>query len=235
MALSDQLKNDVSKTISRKWSVKKGRVVPLTSSVMLTGGAVELEAAFLYADLANSSRIAKVLDRRIAAKILKSFLATTTRLIRARSGRVISFDGDRVLGVFVGGLKNSSAAKCGLQISWVVQEVIRAKFESAYEPVKNLGFSIQHGVGIDTGTVLIVRAGARGGNDLISIGRAPSLAAKLSDLREGLYQTFITATVYNKLMDSSKYWKGENMWERCSREFLEQNITIYRSSWWLKP
>lgn len=234
MALIDQIKDDVSDIIYTKWSIRKGQVVPSTESVVLAGGAVQLDATFLYADLAKSSQLARDLDRRVAAKILKSFLATTTRLIKACGGTVLSFDGDRVLGLFVGSSKNSDAGECGLQIKYVVRKVIKAKFEAAYDTVKDLDFSIAHGVGIDAGTVLIVRAGARGDNDLISIGRAPSLAAKLSDLREHPYHTFITASVYNKLNDRSKYSGKEdtNMWQRRNLKFLSQNITIYRSSYW---
>lgn len=236
MALADEIRRDVSSVISTGWKVRKGRMVPSTESIVLAGGAVELEATFMYADLANSSRLARDLDRRVAAKILKSFLATTTRLIRARDGTVVSFDGDRVLGVFVGNLRNSNAAKCALQIRWTVKDLIRARFESAYKSVRNLGYPIAHGVGMDTGTVLMVRAGARGDNDLISIGRAPSLAAKLSELREGNYQSFMTASVYDRLADGSKYGgkPKRNMWERRSWKFLGQTVTVYRSNWWWK-
>ena len=238
VALSNDIVRDVANVISTKWDVRKGSKVPSTDSIKLAGGAVELDATFLYADLAGSSRLAKELDRRIASKILKSFLAATTRLVRARDGVVISFDGDRVLGVFVGDAKNTSAAKCALNVSWAVSKVIRPRFRSQYQSVKDLGFSISHGVGIDTGTILIVRAGARGKNDLISIGRAPSLAAKLSEIRDASYTTHITTSVYRKLADSSKYGganKNDNMWAKKAWDYLGENVTLYRSSWWWKP
>ncbi len=211
--------------------------MPSTSDVALSGGAVELDATFLYADLANSSKMAKELDRRVAAKIMKSFLATSCRLINSLDGVVQSFDGDRVMGVFVGDLKNSNAAKCALQINYVVKEVIKPKFENSYETVRNASFRIRHGVGVDTGTVIAVRAGARGSNDLIWIGRAPNLAAKLSDLRESPYYSFITASVYNVLNDSSKYRQrdNKNMWERRTWEFLGETLRVYRSNWHWKP
>ena len=237
MALSDDLKSDVQKIITTTWNLRKGQIVPSTDNILLAGGAVELDATFLYADLANSSKIAKELDRRIAAKIMKSFLATTTRVIRHCGGAIVSFDGDRVLGVFVGDYKNSSAAKCALQIKYVVIKIIRKKFESDYPSVKNASFRIDHGVGVDTGTVLIVRAGARGANDLISIGRAPNLAAKLSEIREPDYQSFITASVYNCLSDESKFGgeDNKNMWEQRTWKFLEDSIIVYRSSWHWAP
>ncbi|MBI4763885.1 MAG: adenylate/guanylate cyclase domain-containing protein [Deltaproteobacteria bacterium] len=237
MPLFDDLENDVQGIIDKPWSTRKGQTVPNSSDVALAGGAVELDATFLYADLANSSKMALELDRRVAAKIIKAFLATTARLVRHHGGTIVSFDGDRILGVFIGNSKNTAAAKCALQINYTVKDIIRPKFVGKYESVKNASFSIRHGVGIDTGAVLAVRAGARGDNDLIWIGRAPNLAAKLSDLRESPNHTFITATTYNLLHDSSKYGgkDNENMWEKRTWTFLEESMTIYRSSWHWKP
>lgn len=237
MGLTNDLSDDVQTVINKKWSLRKGQKVPTTEDVALAGGAVELDATFLYADLADSSKMAKELDHRVTAKIIKSFLATTCRLIRARGGTIVSFDGDRVMGVFVGDSKNSSAVKCALQIKYTVRDIIRSKFESQYTSVKSASFRINYGVGIDTGTVMAVRAGARGANDLIWIGRAPNLAAKLSDLRESPDTTFITAAVYNMLNDESKYGGNpkKNMWEKRSWKFLGDSIDVYRSSWHWKP
>lgn len=236
MALRDDILSDTQTIISTLWNKRRGRQVPNTSDVALAGGAVEIEATFLYADLADSSKMAKQLDRRIAAKIFKSFLATSARLIRAHGGEVRSFDGDRIMGVFVGGYRNTSAVKCALQIKWCVGK-IRAKFEAKYESVRDASFRIRHGVGVDSGTVLSVRGGARGSNDLIWIGRAPNLAAKLSDLRESPYSTFITAAVFNRLNDEGKYGDTEKslMWERRTWNFLAENLVVYRSSWHWRP
>ncbi len=236
MALSDDLTRDIQTFISTAWNKRDGRKIPSTDEVSLAGGAVEIEATFLYADLADSSKMAKELDRRIAAKIIKSFLYCASKLIVARGGKIVSFDGDRVMGVFYGDAKNSSAVKCALQIKWAVDK-IREKFESSYESVRNASFKIRHGVGVDTGTVLAVRGGVRGTNDLIWIGRAPNLAAKMSDLREHPYSSFITAAVFNMLNDNSKYRGSENkpMWERRTWNFLGQALHVYRSSWQWKP
>ena len=81
----------------------------------------------------------------------------------------------------------------------------------------------------------IVIAGIRNNNDLIWIGRAPSLAAKLSDLREYPHCTFISAAAYNRLSNGSKFSGGKNMWEQRSVNFAGANETIYRSSYWWKP
>jgi len=236
MAKKDELAGDVQTIIDTLWNKRKGLKVPASSEVALAGGAVELEATFLYADLANSSRMAKELDRRVAAKIVKSFLATSAKLIIFRGGTIVSFDGDRLLGVFYGDGKNSAAARCALNINYVVTKIIRPKFEAKYDSVKDATFKIRHGVGVDTGTVLAVRAGARGDNDLIWIGRAANLAAKLSDLRDSPKHSYITAAVYNLLNDDSKYSSdGKDMWERCTWSFLGDNLIVYRSGWHWAP
>ena len=236
MALRDEIIADIQNVAGTVWDQRAGRQIPATSDVALAGGAVELDATFLYADLADSSKMAKELDRRIAAKIIKSFLATSARIIRAHKGEVRSFDGDRIMGVFYGDYRNTSAAKCGLRIAWSVSR-IREQFESKYESVRNATFRIAHGTGIDSGTVLAVRGGARGSNDLIWIGRPPNLAAKLSDLRESPYKTFITAAVYNRLNDEAKLATKDKspMWERRSWTFLDERIVVYRSEWTWAP
>lgn len=235
MAIFDDLSNDVSTIINTTWNKRNGNKVPSTEDVALAGGAVELDATYLYSDLANSSKMAKQFDRRIAAKIFKSYHSTSCRLLRHYGGKVISFDGDRVLAVFYGDSKNTSAATSALKITYVVNELIRKKFENKYDSVRNANFRISHGTGIDTGTVLIIRAGVRGTNDLVSIGKGPNLAAKLSDLRNA--RTYITSSVYNQLHESAKFGGNprQNMWESRSWEFLGDNMTIYRSSWQWKP
>ena len=235
MGKAEEIASDIQTTINTTWNQRNGNQIPETKDIALAGGAVEIDATFLYADLANSSKMAKELDRRVTAKILKSFLTSVSKLIKHNNGKIVSFDGDRVLGIFYGGYKNTNATKCALQIKYVVQEIIKPKFETKYPPVKDASFSINHGVGIDTGTVLAIRAGVRGDNDTIWIERAPNLAAKLSDLREYDYQTYITERVYKKLNNEAKYSEDKNMWEKRSWDFLDESISIYRSSWHGKP
>jgi class 3 adenylate cyclase len=235
MSKCDEISRDIQTTIDTQWNKRNGNQIPNTEDIALAGGAVEIDATFLYADLASSSKMAKELDRRVTAKILKSFLTAVSKLVKHNGGKIVSFDGDRVMGVFYGTTKNSSAAKCALQIKHIVQNVIKVKFERKYDTVKDASFSIDHGVGIDTGTVFAVRGGIRGANDLIWIERAPNLAAKLSDLRESPYQTIITKRVYDKLSDSSKYTGDTNMWENRTWNFLGESIQVYRSSYTWEP
>src|ERR1044072_6999582 len=192
MALKDDLSTDVETILRQEWSIREGQVVPKTEDVALAGGAVKLNATILYADLADSTELAMQYDRRVAAKVFKSFLSCCSRIIRAYNGDIRSFDGDRVMGVFFGTTKNISAAKCALKINWAFLKIIKPKLEAKYESLRTGSFKLAHCVGIDTSEVLVIRSGIRNNNDLVWVGRAPNVAAKLSNIRNGPYHSYMT-------------------------------------------
>lgn len=236
MALLDDISADVDGILTQAWGVRDGQVVPETADVALAGGAVRLDATMLYADLADSTELAMGVDRRVVAKVYKSFLAAATRVIRARGGAVRSFDGDRVMGVFVGDAKNSIAAKCALQINYAFTKVVRPKLEAKYTALGDGTHPLRHAVGVDTSEVLVVRSGIRNNNDLVWVGRAPNVAAKLSALRESPYHSFLTAAVYARLNAESKLGSdGREMWERRTWSAVSGVDVVYRSSWWWAP
>lgn len=237
MSIDDEVESDVVSIRDASMNVRKGLAVPSTDTVALRNGAVELDVAYLYSDLANSSQMARYLDRRVTAKILKSFLATTARLIRYMDGTIVSFDGDRVMAAFVGGSKCTNATKCAFAITWAVEQIIRPKFVAKYDTVKYADFAITHATGIDVGTAYIVRAGARGSNDLVSIGRAPNLAAKLSDIRMGSYTTFVSSSVFNQMNDDCKKRLdgSRDIWTYKTWSFVGETIGYNCASYWRKP
>lgn len=81
---------------------------------------------------------------------------------------------------------------------------------------------------------MVVRSGIRNNNDLVWVGRAPNVAAKLSGIRDG-YATYITKNVFDVLLDSSKYGgvARELMWEsRIWSAGKPYGVeTVYRSNW----
>jgi class 3 adenylate cyclase len=238
VGLVDDINAAVTSVVCSDWDIRKGTVVPTTEDVKLSNGAVEVDAVYLYADLADSTGLARDFPRTTAAKVIRAYLDATCRVIKASGGQIRSFDGDRVMAVFMGGSKNSDAAKCGLQINYVVDKIVRPKVEANLPSITTKGFEIKHCVGIDSGTALIVRGGVRGDNDLVSIGRAPNVAAKLSDIRNGNYRTYITEPVFKVLNEKAKFSSGEKklMWQGpYDREVGGEKITVYKSSWWSKP
>lgn len=212
MSLHDDLEAEVQHVVNVKWDERDAQVVPATDTVVLDGGLAKLTATVLYADLADSTSIARA-DRYMAARLFKAFLVSSSRLIRELGGSIRSFDGDRVMGVFIGDSKNSNAVKCGLQINYVFTKLVGPALETRYKSLRDGTHKLGHSVGIDTGEMYVVRAGIRNDNDLIWVGRAPNIAAKLSGIRDSPYNTWITEDVYTQLNAASKLAGEVDMWE----------------------
>lgn len=208
--------------------------MPTTQDVT-NSQAVKLDATFLYADLAGSSSIAKNCPWDTTAKIIRAYLSCSVRIIRAYGGEIRSFDGDRVMGVFIGDYKNTKAVKAAQEIYWTTENIIEKKARSKFNSVKNKDVKIKQACGVASGESRAVRAGIRNNNDLIWIGEPPSLAAKLSDLREHPYCTFISPRVYNMMMDDVKTSNGTNIWESRQFTYAGEKRSLYRSSWWRQP
>jgi adenylate cyclase len=233
MSLKDNILDSTNRIIHQAWDIRDGRTVPDTD-VALEGGAVRLDATVLYADLAQSSRLVTDFNQKTAGKVIRLFLHCMCKLITAYDGTITSFDGDRVMGVFLGDSKNSNAATCALKMNYVVSQVIEPKVKEYFTSLNEAGFGISHCVGVDTSPILAVRAGQRGSNDLVWIGKAPNLAAKLSEIRQDSYHSFISEDVFTKLNESAKFGGPEKkpMWEERTFQFIGEKIPVYGSSWY---
>ena len=234
MTFSEELSQAVSDIVTGRWSTTDGKTVPETEEIGLGNKGVELEATMLYADLVDSTEMA-MHDRKIAAEVYKAFLHCSSKII-LRNGYVRSFDGDRVMGVFIGDSKNTSAAKAALNINWAFRELITPQFKKQYEVFRNETLKLAHCTGVDTSKVLVARAGVRANNDLVWVGRAPNIAAKLSTLRDPPYYSWITNDVYKNMNAEAKVSNGKEMWENRNWNTLPEGMrSVYRSSWTWKP
>lgn len=148
MSLASEIEAAVRTVVNSDWNTRNGTVVPGTDNIALKNGAVLLDAVYLYADLADSTRLARDFNVKVAAKVIRSFLDASCRVIRARGGTITSFDGDRVMAIFVGDTKNSNAAKCALQINYAVKKVIRPAVTARFSTIRESGFVVSHCVGV---------------------------------------------------------------------------------------
>ncbi|MFC7495503.1 MULTISPECIES: hypothetical protein [unclassified Nocardioides] len=228
MTLKDELETYVQNVLDEQWQRRQGQKVPDPEDLPLKNVAVELDATVLYADLAGSTKMVKGYKDWFAAEVYKSYLYCAAKIIRARGGSITAYDGDRVMGVFIGDSKNTDAAKCGLQISWATKNIVTAKLNKKYPKT---AFTVKQRVGIDTSKLFIARTGIRGSNDLVWVGNAANNAAKMAAL-DPKYPTYISADVYGMLNDSSKYGGDpkRNMWTDLGSADL--GYKIYGSTFW---
>jgi class 3 adenylate cyclase len=230
VTLRDDLHIEVQKIFADLWTKREGRVVPEAQDLGLGNEAVLLEGVVLYADLSGSTKMVDSLDANIAAEIYKAFLHCAAKIIKAETGVITAYDGDRIMAVFAEGAKNTAAARTALKINWAVINIVNPRLKGQYP---KLNFTVKHVVGIDSAKLWVARTGVRGSNDLVWVGRAANYAAKLTELDPG-YPSWMTDRVFNSVLDEAKLTNGKPMWE--PRTWTEMgNIRIYRSSWWWKP
>ncbi|MXY48847.1 MAG: adenylate/guanylate cyclase domain-containing protein [Gemmatimonadetes bacterium] len=227
MGLGDDLNSEVRKILQETWSKRTGQVIPEADDLKLGNDAVILDGTVLYADLDDSTRLVDTKKPFFAAEIYKCYLVCAARIIRSEGGEITSYDGDRVMAVFIGNSKNSSAARTALKINYAVKNIVNPAIKKQY-PKTN--YSVKHVVGIDTSELFVARTGIRGANDLVWVGRAANYAAKLS-ARSGP-PTQITSDVYDMLHKNSKFGQnGKNMWTSTTAPEIG-NKRIYTSTWW---
>ncbi len=228
MTLANDVATEVANILKAAWSSRDGQAVPAPEDVQLGNDAVKLDGVVLYTDLADSTALVDHYRQDFAAEVYKVYLLAASRVIRDCGGTIVAFDGDRIMAVFTGNIKNSNAAKAALQINWAVQHLVNPAIKKQYP---NTSYQVSHVSGIDSSPLFVARTGIRGSNDLVWVGPAANYAAKLCTVRQPAYRSFVTARVYGKLSDEAKYGGNPRraMWEKLS--WPEQSIAIYGSKW----
>lgn len=234
MTFLDEITAGVDGVLAPAFAERDGIVVPLSDDIVLKDGAVNIDATYLYADLADSSSLAQKCNNQVAAKVMRAYLNACVRILKHHGGEIRSFDGDRVMAVFIGTSKNINAVNAALKISWAFDEVLKPKFASKWATLDEY-WTANHGVGIDTGTAMLVRGGVRADNDLISVGAAPNVAAKLSSIRSSP-NIYLTKTVYDHMGASNQNSTAAPMWkDQGWFEVGGRNYRVYGTTWRRKP
>lgn len=226
MGLKGDLESEVGKIFRSSWEERDGRVVPDVADVRLANDAVKISATVLYADLAESTKLVDNHGWQFAAEVYKTYLHCASKIIKDEGGVIRAYDGDRVMGIFFEGSKNTAAVRSALKIKWAVTNIINPALAKVYT---SKTYTVRQVVGIDTSELRAARTGVWGSNDLVWVGRAANYAAKLSNIDEPGYHTFITKSVYDGMLDAGRVSNGKSMWER--RVYTMNGVPTYRSAW----
>ena len=230
MALKDDLDIQVRKIFREQWTTRKGTSVPSPEELKLgNNDAIEFDrATVLYADLNGSTALVDAKSWSFAAEIYKAFLHCAAQLVKSEGGTITSYDGDRIMAVFVGDSQTTPAARCGLKINHAVQMIVNPALRAQYP---DGDYTVKQVVGIDTSAIRAARTGVRGDNDIVWVGRAANYAAKLTELNLD-ERTWITQSAYNKLHDDLKYNGNPktHMWTKFTWN-AHRSLAIYGSTW----
>jgi class 3 adenylate cyclase len=228
MGIVDEIKNYATVTFKTAWDTRLGEKVPEPRDLKLGNDAVHFaRATVLYADLDQSTSLVQNKKWYFAAEVYKAYLYAASRLINGAGGTIVSYDGDRVMGIFIGERQCNDAVRCALKINYAVKRIVQPELKTQY---KNSTYAIKHVVGIDTSGIHVARTGVRGDNDLVWVGNSANLAAKLT-AENADYPTWITDRVYKYLNEDQKLSNGTNMWKPW-KWTKHNNDTVYSSTYY---
>jgi class 3 adenylate cyclase len=214
MGLEDDLTTEVDAIFRTRWTTRDGTTVPELEDLGLGNDGVYLDSTVLYADLRESTQLVFEQSATFAAEVYKAFLHCAYKIIKAEGGTATAYDGDRIMAVFLGDYKNSSATKTAQKIKYAVDRVVNPALKAVYAASD---YVVRHRVGVDTGKLLVARTTVRGNNDLVWVGPAANYAAKLAAIR-GDYASYISAAVYARISKEAKFHNkaGTDMWTRLT-------------------
>lgn len=231
MADKSSLEKTVKKIFREQWTTRKSDNVPSPENIVLgRNDAIEFDrATVLYADLSGSTSLVDTKTWYFAAEIYKAYLHCAAEIIRGEGGVITAYDGDRVMGIFVGAAQTTPAARCALKINYAVSQIVNPALKAQYP---DTSVTVSQTVGIDTSAIRAARTGVRGDNDIVWVGRAANYAAKLTELKM-TEKTFATENAYNHMLDEAKFGGSPRraMWTPYLWS-QHNNQKIYASSWW---
>ncbi|MFX1679892.1 adenylate/guanylate cyclase domain-containing protein [Mitsuaria sp. CC2] len=219
MTIREDLASWVTSVAVERWpDIPNATAVPSTDTLAFGNDGKRAEVTILYADISGSTKMVdEVADTR-AAEYYKAFLHCASALVRRHGGDIQAYDGDRVMGVFIGAGHADNAVGAALELNNCVQDLINPIFARIYSDHQPIRFT----VGIDSGVCLAVKVGVRAVGELAWIGPAANYAAKLNSFPglDGDFPIRVTAETFQRLTFSSLYGsQNELIWDGPYADF----------------
>jgi adenylate cyclase len=146
------------------------------------GDGDEIDAAIMFCDMRNSTRLEEALGRADYIALLNHFFETTSNIVDEYGGEVLKFIGDAVLAVFPAGEDAGTACSQALASARAILDELRA--EDGHE-------NCDCAIGIAFGRVTYGNVGSRERLDFTVIGQAANVAARLCDYGKNLGHSIV--------------------------------------------
>ena len=145
MALRDNLDSEVRKILQEPWDIHRARKAPKPQDLDLDNAGATIQAAVLYADLEESTKLVERQEAIFSGQIYKTYLVTSARVILSEQGVITAYDGDRIMAVFTGREIAERAVRSAMKINYVVQEIINPALR---ELKPGVGYEVKQSVGV---------------------------------------------------------------------------------------
>jgi class 3 adenylate cyclase len=226
MGIKEDLTKEVGTIFRSHWEDEATTAVPEAEDLRLNSNHSKTlkAAAVLYADIDGSTSMVDQYPWKFSAEVYKAYLRCASQVIKSQGGAITAYDGDRVMGIFVGDYPRTDAVRAALKINWAVEQIIRPTYKEHY-PTTAASFVLKHVIGIDVSEIHAARIGVHGDNDIVWVGTAANHAAKLCT--QTLKPVWITKAVFDSMGKEARFANGVDMWT----QYTWNDKTIYGTSY----
>lgn len=221
-ALESKLVDEIN-LIFNETNKEQVRIYNIDNDLEFTN-IINVECASLFADFGGCTNLIDKFDNKFSTWLLKSYLKCVSLIITDSGGIISAFEGDALMGLFVGSSKEIKAVQCAFKIQWAVVNIIQPMIDKLYSE-KN--YKMAQVVGIDSSDLSAIKTKVWNHYDILWVGRSVNYSANLTQYNNENYSTYITSDVYSKLSEELLSNDGDILWELM--EDRVNNVDIYRS------
>jgi len=175
----EQEEKNFVKRLFGKYVTPEIRDKILDGSIPLDGERTE--ATVLFADLRGFTRYVEGNDPEEVIRSMRAYFTAMQRVIRKHHGMVFQYVGDEIEAAFGAPLQRRDHADKAVQAALEMRKNLK---EFNKGRVKEGKVSFRHGIGINTGEVLVGNTGSEDQPSYALIGDAVNLASRLQELNK---------------------------------------------------
>ena len=164
-------------------------------------------AVCVFVDMKSSTTMSSTGNRERVALAYTYFIRATVATFRAFDARFIDIQGDAVFGLFSGKSVIPRAAAAAITIKTLVERDIAERLKRD----RSIAFTLEAGVGIDSGQLLVRRLGISDTRNEVWVGNPVNMASKLSSLA-GPNQVAVSPRVFQKFQGASSIRQRVLLW-----------------------
>jgi len=161
------------------------------------GDQVQKEMSILFSDIRNFTALSESMTPQDNFKFINSYLGRMEPAISENNGFIDKYIGDEIMALFTGGADNAVKAGIAMLCSLKDYNQHRAKYGYA---------SIQVGIGINTGSLMLGTVGGKNRMDSTVISDTVNLASRLEGLTKNyLASLLISNHTFDRLQSPADY------------------------------
>src|SRR5688572_20424341 len=150
MALTEDIVEENREICQGPFTVNPGRVIPAIQDLPLAANeGRQIHIVTLFVDIRRSTALVHALGLVRAARMYKAYMRGVAKLVRARGGELLSFNGDGVAAGFVGGDAATAACLTGLNLNWFLGQVLKPRVDTTLRQLNadpDLEFDFRTGI-----------------------------------------------------------------------------------------